>query len=186
MTRHGRPKYETICRARLAASLISGNFSKRIITCGWDYHQNSGLSLAAAIKKYLNNFLKIPPSIILCEAKSRDTVGDALFTKIDFAIPNDWRKLCIVTSDYHVVRTKRIFEFVYGKKYRLEVMGSKALRNKRYKSKESRSLNAFNKTFANIPAGNDSAILNRLKNSHPLYNGSTHNMYSDQFNKINP
>lgn len=182
MTRHGRLNDETICRATLAASLIKGNFSKRIIACGWDYHQNSDLSLAAAIKKYLNNFLKIPPSAIFCETKSRDTVGDALFTKLDFAIPNDWRKLCIVTSDYHVKRAKRIFEFVYGKKYKLEMVGSKTLRKKQYKSRESRSLNAFMKTFENIHAGNDSAILNRLKNSHPLYNGCINTLYSDQSN----
>ena len=63
---------------------------------------------AQLMKEYAIS-LGIPESSILLEEKSKDTIGNAHFTKTDFAKPRYWRNLAVVTSDYHVPRVKLVF-----------------------------------------------------------------------------
>ena len=81
------------------------------------------------------------------------------------------KKLLIITSDYHVVRVKEIFSFIYGKEYEIDVEGAYTSYCKDKKEGERKSLLAFHETFQNIEVGDSVMINKRLSSVHPFYNG---------------
>ena len=56
--------------------------------------------------------LGVPPDKIIIELNSRDTVGDAFFSKQNILIGRGWKNLLVVTSDYHVKRTLIVFKTI--------------------------------------------------------------------------
>lgn len=70
----------------------------------------------------------IPARRILLENLSLDTIGNAFFSRTVHADIRGFRKLLIVTSDFHMARVREVFEWVYGLKpargYRLDFMAS--------------------------------------------------------------
>jgi hypothetical protein len=58
----------------------------------------------------------IQPSLILCETASYDTIGNAYFARVIHTEPMGARKLAIITSDFHMPRTRAIFQWVFGLK----------------------------------------------------------------------
>jgi uncharacterized SAM-binding protein YcdF (DUF218 family) len=63
------------------------------------------------------NYLKekgIDPQKILFETCSYDTIGNAYFSRVIHVEPRGFRKLLIVTSSFHMSRTRTVFQWVYG------------------------------------------------------------------------
>jgi hypothetical protein len=56
----------------------------------------------------------IPANRIQVEATSWDTIGNAYFAKLLHVDPAGWRRLLIVTSEFHMQRSRAIFEWVFG------------------------------------------------------------------------
>lgn len=67
---------------------------------------------AAGVQYLLSQGVK--PSKLLAEAASWDTIGNAYFSRVVHAQPAGWRKLLIITSQFHIERTKAVFNWVYG------------------------------------------------------------------------
>ena len=107
---------------------------------------------------------------LFLEEKSLDTVGQAIFSKRDIIIPQNWERLTVVSHDYHLPRVRTIFGFVYGRDFDIHYVGVPDLQ-KDCQSIESerKSLEAFLKTFEGVKSGNDEQILNALIERHPLY-----------------
>lgn len=55
----------------------------------------------------------IKPDRILTEISSYDTIGNAYFARMLFTEPLNLNKLLVITSDFHIPRTKAIFEWVF-------------------------------------------------------------------------
>ena len=55
----------------------------------------------------------IRPNRILTEISSYDTIGNAHFARLLFTEPLKLKKLLVVTSEFHMPRTKAIFEWVF-------------------------------------------------------------------------
>jgi len=55
----------------------------------------------------------ISPNRILTEISSYDTIGNAHFARLLFTEPLKLKKLLIITSEFHMPRTKAIFEWVF-------------------------------------------------------------------------
>lgn len=161
---------ESTLRADLAAKLMDELDVPYVVTCGWAYRRDSSILIADAFKSYLIS-VGVKPDKIITEINSRDTVGDALFTKVNVSEPKGFNKLCIVTSNYHVPRTTRIFNFVYGSGYAITVKGVAVEYSESVISKELESECAFKRTFSNVVAGNADQIIDALKSNHPFYNG---------------
>ncbi|GLC46941.1 hypothetical protein PLESTB_001544900 [Pleodorina starrii] len=51
---------------------------------------------------------------LLKEVSSYDTVGNAYFSLTIHAVPAGWRRLAVVTSDFHMPRTAALFASMYG------------------------------------------------------------------------
>ena len=56
----------------------------------------------------------IPREKILVEACSYDTIGNAYFTRMLHCEPRGLRRLHVITSAFHLLRTEAIFRWVFG------------------------------------------------------------------------
>lgn len=53
-----------------------------------------------------------PPRLLLMENASYDTIGNAYFARVMHVDPAGFRRLCFVTSEFHMPRTRAIFRWV--------------------------------------------------------------------------
>ncbi len=56
----------------------------------------------------------VPAEYVLPEACSYDTIGNAFFSRVVHVDPRGFRRLLVITSDFHMPRTEAIFRWVYG------------------------------------------------------------------------
>ena len=68
--------------------------------------------------------LGIPKNKIFTENKSRSTIENARFTKEKLLEPKRFKDLVIVTSEFHIKRSKYIFNKILGKSYNLKFLRS--------------------------------------------------------------
>lgn len=52
--------------------------------------------------------------LILPESVSYDTIGNALFARLLHTDPRGWRRLHVVTSEFHLARCRAIFDWVFS------------------------------------------------------------------------
>lgn len=127
---------------------------------------------AEGMKEYAVE-LGVNPEQILKEESSKDTVSNAYFTRIEFLEPNNWKNVILVTSDYHMPRSKYIFEKVLGPDYQIECVASPSgLSEQDFKShveREAKTMVTLKKFADPIPAGDLEAIKNFLYTKHPGY-----------------
>jgi vancomycin permeability regulator SanA len=171
MDKSGKLNKESCSRLDLAIDNFSMNKNSFIITSGWNYYGEYDVAIAESMRSYILKNSNILNELILSDDNARDTVGDAIFTKINIVKKIGHHNLLIVTSDYHIERAHNIFSYVYGEQYKVKVIGSKTIKNKETLEQERRSLNEFHKTFKSINSGNDFLMLKQLCNHHPYYNG---------------
>jgi hypothetical protein len=62
------------------------------------------------------NELEVPPEDIYVETTSYDTISNAFFTRTNFCDINNWKKLLIITNEFHMKRTIYIFEWIMNAK----------------------------------------------------------------------
>jgi len=178
MDKNGIINDETSRRVNCASHIDKDKKSQALVLCGWDYRPDTSITIAAAMKKHIENS---QPKILhkaLIQPLSRDTVGDAFFSRLflDYICKARKPEIIVVTSDYHTHRAKIIFEFVfhdYAKSISLH--GCKLARSTHQNQQsELRSISAFRKTFLGIRSGDMNGIHAAMKTSHPFYNGSGH------------
>merc|ERR1719160_1401826 len=69
---------------------------------------------AEASARYLIKVLHLPPEDILEENFSLDTIGNAYFLRTVHTDVTGYRRLTVVTNDFHAPRTRAIFEKVFS------------------------------------------------------------------------
>lgn len=173
MDKEGNLNSESLSRIELARDFYLKNPSATLITSGWNYRKDSSLFISDVMKDYAIK-LGIPSDKIITERNSRDTVGDAFFTKRNILVSQKWKNIIVVTSDYHVDRASIIFKFIYGHEYVIKVVGSSGFDTAKKQVAEKKSLEAFKKTFKNINVGDDRNIYIKLSTLHPFYNGDVY------------
>ena len=171
MDKSGQLNIDSYSRLDLAIDIFRKSKHAFIVTCGWDYNSEFNIAIADVMKSYIVLNSHISHELVLTETNSRDTVGDAIFTKINIIKKKSMNNLLIVTSDYHVLRTHEIFSYIYGEQYIVKVIGVKTTKKKELSELENKSLNVFYKTFNGVKSGDDDLIYKRLCTDHPYYNG---------------
>ncbi|CAN5850271.1 hypothetical protein BH23GEM6_BH23GEM6_27460 [soil metagenome] len=105
-------------RVRRAVELFEQGVAPRLILsgrCGLS-DVDPPITEAAAMAAYAWN-LGVPSPAILLEEESRDTLGNAFFTRERHLVPNGWRTVRVVTSDFHLSRAAWVFRKVLGNAY---------------------------------------------------------------------
>ena len=143
MNKKGILNLESRLRVKKAIEIFKKQNNCKLVTCGWDYLKGSKLKIAEATSNHLMNDYLISKDDILLENKSRDTVGEAIFTRKDL-IDKIIQNLAIITSPYHIKRSKEIFNFVYGESFNL-YFGSNFKCSELKKLKEENSLLSLGK-----------------------------------------
>ena len=175
MSKEGNLGSESIQRTELAINLFKTNEYNFIITSGWAYHPDCKDCICDVIKNYIIKKTKINSNKIITLSKSRDTVGDAFFSR-ELAQKYDFKKIVVITSDYHVARTKKIFNKFFLNISDIEIIGVNTYisTNEMIIKKEEKSLKSFEKTFNSIDFNNNKSIYNCLLEKHPYYNGQVY------------
>lgn len=137
-----------------------------IFTLGWR-GKFSSKNISDVLKEYLINKFEIPCNSIISIKESKDTVGDAFFSRLQLQkIRLDYQKIKIITSDWHLPRAKEIFSTIIQDK-RLEFYGVDTEGDN--KKKEEDSLEKFKETFHGVDFSNLESFKERIMNKHPLY-----------------
>jgi uncharacterized SAM-binding protein YcdF (DUF218 family) len=110
-----------IARARVerALELYALGVAPRVIFSGHSALMAEGeppVTEAAAMAAFAKAH-GLPPAAVFLEDQSRDTIGNAWFTRRRWREPNDWRSIRVVTTDFHIPRAAWIFRKVLGPAY---------------------------------------------------------------------
>lgn len=137
-----------------------------IFTLGWK-GKFSNKNISDELKEYLIDEFEIPCNFIVSIKESKDTVGDAFFSRLHLQkISFNYQRIKIITSDWHLSRTKEIFNSIIPNK-RLDFYGIHT--EGENKKKEEESLKKFKETFHGIDFSNLKSVRERIMNKHPLY-----------------
>jgi len=172
MTKDCVLEVESVARANLAIEKFSTNEYDRLITTGWAYRDDCETAIADVVKKHILDNSSIKESSITSITKSRDTVGDAFYC-LEFVNNMKITKLHVVTSDYHMNRTKIVFNHIFNNSVPIEVFGANTLfsADPSVANHENQSLHAFFQTFKGVDFASRKEIFTAMVENHPFYNG---------------
>lgn len=163
-------------RMRLGIEHFQRGEAPRIIVTGaWGYMLDTPppITEAAAMKNFALN-AGIPLDAIVVEEEAKDTVGNAYFTKVRLLEPQSWRRVLVVTSDYHAARSEYIFRKVLGPTYEMtfdSAPGEPEMRANR-DLREAKSMALHKKLLDPIADGDDAAIWHLMSTKHPAYSSN--------------
>ncbi len=121
----------------------------------------------------------IPQEVIKTEEDSRNTAGNAVFTKQQILVPNGWDKLTLVTSDSHMERSLRIFDFVLGDEFEIEGQAAPEDYGPFRVASELYAGFLFDYIVEGVERGDDQAVKDRLFERVPGYdNGITKQQFA--------
>lgn len=154
-------------RVSKGVQLYTQGLAKNIVMSGnysfWldDSREIPFRSEASAMREYAL-MLGVPETDIFIEEKSKDTLGNAFFTKIDYLEKNDWKQVMVVTSDFHLKRTKFVFDHVLGPQYAIEyypvLLDLSADERREKEAQETNTTNILRALMRDIPSGDTEAI----------------------------
>ena len=115
MDKYGNLNAESAARVDCAVAHDSLVESSIFLLCGWAYREDSEIAIADAMHEYTRKRYPSISTRVICQRTSRDTVGDALFSRIylDRLTRGSCYSVKVTTSDYHVERTSEIFNFFF-------------------------------------------------------------------------
>ena len=127
------PPIYTKARCKYAAqvyqSIHSSNTSKRpkilALSAGTAHLpqllSSDGLPVweSTASASYLMKELNVPSGDVFVETTSYDTITNAFFARTNFCDIADWKNILIVTNEFHMMRTKYIFDWVMNAEHQV-------------------------------------------------------------------
>lgn len=109
---------------------------------------------------------------ILVQNYSSDTIGEAFFVKAFILEPNCFTNNFLVTSNYHILRSSIIYDYILGEKY-FTVYVSTDVPKQKVKieiNKEFKKIKKFFDFVKCINKGDSYKFQQKLYESHELYN----------------
>jgi hypothetical protein len=168
MDKDGVLNSETLARLERGCHVATEVDAVEMVCMGWAYRPDTPLPISKAMLDEASARGIAPKCPARANTFSRDTVGDAVFSALDYCGNLASVRPMVVTSDYHVDRTRSLFEAVWGRP--VNVIGAPAQPAADVQKTEAASLAAFRTTFAGVPAGDLRGHLERLLSDHPFYN----------------
>ena len=116
---------------------------------------------------------KIPQNKIMKEDRSLDTIGNAFFTKEIIDSIKNVTCIYVVSSCYHMNRSKYIFNMCFGMEYTFNFEYCYPYNKINVNKKEESSFMLASDFFMDIGAGEIRAIEERLFTAHKLYSNNS-------------
>lgn len=165
-------------RVEKGVELYNKKIAPKIIMTGkygfWlDYTKEIPPKSEAEVMKEFAESLGVPKENIILEETSKDTVGNAYFTKVDILEKNNWKNIAVVTSQFHMPRTKFIFDIILGPGYEIEYIpsddGLSEEERDNAMAREEKTIQVLKNTILNIEPGSNKEIKTLLFTKHPGY-----------------
>lgn len=161
-------------RVKRAVEIYDGGVAPRIILsgrCGLTSPQPA-VTEAAAMAAYARE-LGVPDDALLLEEESRDTLGNAYFTREWYLEPNGWTSIRVVTSDFHLSRAAWVFRKILGGSYDFSFVSAASGLSPReliFRALEECKLYIFlNEWLEAMEDADEHAIDRLMENEHPGY-----------------
>jgi uncharacterized SAM-binding protein YcdF (DUF218 family) len=149
--------------------IVSGKYSYKF--------KGSPNTTEAELMKYYLIEKGIPHHQIIKEEYSKDTFGNAYFTRQYIIDPKRIKEFAVVTSDYHIPKSAFLFRKVYGPDYRIHFISVKSSHTKgklqKLKIREEMVKTILNKYLRKIKVGDLKALRKFLYTKHPIYKGKS-------------
>ena len=113
MDSNGFLSLESALRADAVGRLARLNPEAMVIAPGWAYRKDTKTPVGQAMKDYLVDTWGIHENRIFVDSHSKDTVGDAVFSRLHVNALGEFDEIVVTTSSYHIGRAMTIFEFVF-------------------------------------------------------------------------
>jgi uncharacterized SAM-binding protein YcdF (DUF218 family) len=128
-------------------------------------------SEADAMVKYAQE-IGLPGECLLKESESKDTLGNAYFTKVHYLISRHLGRLSVILGPNHSLRrVKFIFDKVLGDQYDTTFFEHNANRDGETE-REEKSLDILKEWLSKIPNGDHEAVHQVMLAKHPGYSSS--------------
>jgi uncharacterized SAM-binding protein YcdF (DUF218 family) len=119
----------------------------------------------------------VNPTSILLENKSRDTIGNAYYSKLIIKKHPSWKRVLVVTTNGHEKRSLWLFKKILGPKYTISFLKvpTKIISQKEAplrKKYENYLITAYKKVLTHCRPGDDQTIIRTLKKFHPAFSQS--------------
>jgi uncharacterized SAM-binding protein YcdF (DUF218 family) len=161
-------------RVERAVQLFRGGVAPRVVLsgrCGLTAPEPA-VTEAAAMAAYARE-LGVPGEALLLEEESRDTLGNAYFTRERFLRPNGWASIRVVTSDFHLSRAAWVFRKVLGPHSDFAFVSAASGLSPRElidrTLEECRILIFLNEWLQALEDGDEHAIERLMEHEHPGY-----------------
>ena len=157
-----------------SASLVDKLTMSGKCTALKDGKMEAHITHAEAMKRYAVERGVLEENILKDE-KSITTVGQAYCVKREIIVPNNWDSFAVLTSDYHIARTKEIFNFIFGKDFNINYISvpSEHYKNQKEIKAEARRIKVFKDFWKKVKPGDDKNIREIMHTKFPFYKGKT-------------
>tara|TARA_Y100000310_G_C20701911_1_gene830791 strand:- start:5274 stop:5843 length:570 start_codon:yes stop_codon:yes gene_type:complete len=125
VTRAGALSPISKLRVEEAVRLYKNDKARRILMSGKHNHMveiPSNITEAQAMKAYAM-LLGVHNEHVYVEEQALDTVGSAYFSRLLVLNKKRWKRIIVVSSEYHLDVTMYMFKKILGPKYSLEFIG---------------------------------------------------------------
>ena len=164
-------KIESKERLNAGAELYKRGVVKSLIMSG-GYLMGNNFPTADCMANYAME-KEVAGKDILLENISLDTIGQLVFSKEGVIDPKNFKKIMIITHDYHVPRCLYIANFFFDENYELNFRGispDNTLEGRKKRRQDMMKIASFIKSFGNKLPKNGS-LLEILIKKHQWYNG---------------
>jgi len=158
-------------RLKKVADLYFQKTANKIIVCGrwsinWDLEGIKPFTTEAEEMEKVLLDLNIPDKDIFREEYSRDTIGNAYFSKVKIIKPYQFKTILIVCSDFHLKRVQFLFKKIFGSEYEMDFLTTptEASKDPEFMRMEDKILNRQKKFLEAMRDGDDSFLQTRLYN----------------------
>lgn len=162
---------DALSSVKMAADLFNQQAVQWLIFCGGVSYKADfapPIGEAQAMKDYAVK-LGIPADKILVEAGSKDTLGNAYFSKVNLLMPLGLRSVAILRGPNHSEeRLRYIFQKVLGPDYKYDFILRDEVRPEE-RERESKSLSLLRNWLDDVKDGDDAAVYAILRAKHPGY-----------------
>ncbi len=158
-----------------AVSLFNQHYLQAFITSGLYGYKGEQKPIISEARAYANyaESLGVNPDQIYIEERSQETLGNILFTKMEFLIPNNWTRILVVPQPNHSTeRIDYLLQKILGPDYTWTVARHTTNSDEQNAKREQKSLELTKHINDAFEDGDHTAIYKGLLASHPAYGGT--------------